>query len=201
MLLGGDGCVDSLGVELEEVELFGGEDGDGAVGGGAKLEDSLGAVVLEEVGAEDFGEGSRGVAAEGFHLPKAVLSGDEALGEDEIVEGGGADVGDALGVALHGDGSGESGDGDGAVELREIVAHDVVGPGACGVEEDDEEQEERGEAEADDFGEDGGLDGLVVRLGHGGEDLGGEQLGGVAEGAVLERGVFGRVGCHMLGAV
>ena len=157
--------------------------------------------MLEEVGAEDFGEGSGGVSAEGFHLPEAVLSGDEALGEDEVVKGGGAEVRDSLSVALDSDGGREPGDGDGAVELGEVVAHGVVGPGAGGVEEDDEEQEERGEAEADDFGEDGGLDGLVGRLGHGGEDLAGEELGGVAQGAVLVRGVFGRVGRHRLGAV
>ena len=35
---------------------------------------------------------------------QAVLGGDEALGEDEVVEGGGADVRDALRVALDGDG-------------------------------------------------------------------------------------------------
>ena len=60
-----------------------------------------------------------GVAAEGLHLPEAVLRGDVALGDDEVVERGGLDVGDAVGVALDGDGSGEAGDGDGAVELRE----------------------------------------------------------------------------------
>ena len=59
------------------------------------------------------------MAAEGVHLPEAILRGDEALGEDEVVERGGADVGDAVVVAKDGDGSGEAGDGDGAVELGE----------------------------------------------------------------------------------
>ena len=84
--LDGDGGVDAGGVALEEVELVGWEGGDGAVGGGADLEGALEAVVGEEAGAEDFGEGAGGVAAEGVHLPEAILCGDEALGEDEVVE-------------------------------------------------------------------------------------------------------------------
>ena len=40
----------------------------------------------DEGGAEDLGELAGGVAAEGVHLEEAVLSGDEALGEDEVVE-------------------------------------------------------------------------------------------------------------------
>jgi hypothetical protein len=75
-----DGGVDAGGVAFEEVELIGGEGGDGAVGGGAEEEGALEAVVGEETGAEDFGEGAGGVAAEGVHLPEAVLRGDEALG-------------------------------------------------------------------------------------------------------------------------
>ncbi len=59
----------------------------------------------EECGAEDLGEVAGGVAAEGVHLPEAVLRGDEALGDEEVVERGGADVGDAVGVALDGDGA------------------------------------------------------------------------------------------------
>ena len=101
-----DGGVDSGGVTLEEVELVGGEGGEGAVGGGSDEEGALEAVVGEEAGAEDLGEGAGGVAAEGVHLPEAILRGDEALGEEEVVERGGAEVGDAVGVTLDGDGSG-----------------------------------------------------------------------------------------------
>jgi hypothetical protein len=43
-------------------------------------------------------------------------------------------VGNALVVALDGDRSGEAGDGDGAVDLRERVAHGLMDPMA-GVEE------------------------------------------------------------------
>jgi hypothetical protein len=125
-VLDGDGGVDAGGVALEEVELVGWKGGDGAVGGGADLESTLEPVVGEEAGAEDLGECACGVAAEGVHLPEAVLCGDEALGEDEVVERGGADVGDAVGVALDGDGGGEAWDGDGAVKLGERVAHGLA---------------------------------------------------------------------------
>jgi len=80
-----DGGVDAGGVALEEVELIGGEGRDGAVGGVADEEGALEAVVSEEAGAEDLGESARGMATEGVHLPEAVLCGDEALGEEEIV--------------------------------------------------------------------------------------------------------------------
>ena len=114
--MGGDEGVDAAGVGLELVELVGGEDGGGAVGGGAELEDALLAVVLDEGGAEDFGEGTGAVAAEGVHLEEAVGGGDVALGEEEVVEVGGVDGGDVLRVAGDGDGRGEAGDGEVAVE-------------------------------------------------------------------------------------
>ncbi len=65
------------------------------------------------------------MAAEKVHLPEAVLRGDVALGEDEVFERGGVDVGDAVGVALDGDGGGEAVDGESAVELGEVRLHDV----------------------------------------------------------------------------
>jgi hypothetical protein len=49
------------------------------------------------------------MAAEGVHLPEAVLCGDEALGKDEVVERGGTDVRNAVVVALDGDWGGEAG--------------------------------------------------------------------------------------------
>jgi hypothetical protein len=79
------GGVDAGGIAFEEVELIGGEGGDGAVGGGSDKEGALEAVVSEEAGTKDLGEGTRGVAAKGVHLPEAVLRGDEALSEEEIV--------------------------------------------------------------------------------------------------------------------
>ncbi len=123
------------------------------------------------------------MAAEGVHLPEAVLCGDEALGEEEVVERGGADVGDAVGVALDGDGSGEAGDGDSTIELGEGVAHGLAEPVACGDEADDGEQDDEGDEDDGDAAEDAaafGLEGLLLwseRLV--GDDFGGREVGEV----------------------
>jgi hypothetical protein len=85
-LLEGDGGVDPGGVLLEDVELVGRKGGDGAVSGDAKLESALETVVGEKDRAKDLGEGAGSVAAERVHLPEAVLRGDEALSEEEVVE-------------------------------------------------------------------------------------------------------------------
>jgi hypothetical protein len=157
--------VDAGGVALEEMELIGGESGDGAVGGGSDEEGALEAVVSEEAGAEDFGEGAGGVAAEGVHLPEPILRGDEALGEDEVVERGGADVGDAVGVALDDDGSGEPGDGDGTVQLGEGVAHGLAEPVAGGDKADDGDENDEGGEDDGDAAEDAssfGLEGCLL---------------------------------------
>ena len=116
--LGGDGGVHSARVDLQPVALIGGQDSDGAVGGGAQLEGALQAVVLQHGAAKDGGELAGGVAAQQIHLPQAVLGGDEALGKDKVVHGGGADVGHAAGVAFHRDRRGE--------------AVDVSEPSSCG---------------------------------------------------------------------
>jgi hypothetical protein len=152
--LDGDGGVDAGGVPFEDVKLVGWEGGDGAVGGDAKLESALEAVVDEEAGAEDLGESAGCVTAEGVHLPEAILCGDEALGEEEVVERGGADVGDAVDVALDGDGSGEARDVNGTVELGEGVVHGLTEPvagcdEACDRDEDDERGEDDEEAAED----------------------------------------------------
>jgi hypothetical protein len=155
-----DGGVDAGGVAFEEVELIGREGGDGAVGGGSDEEGALEAVVCEEAGAKDFGEGAGGVAAEGVHLPEAVLRGDKALGEEEVVERGGADVGDAVGITLNGDGSGEAGEGDGAVELGKGVAHGLAEPVACGDEADDRDEDDEGGQDEGDAAEEAAALGL-----------------------------------------
>ena len=155
-----DGGVDTGGVLLEEVEFVGREGGEGAVGGDAELEGALEAVVDEEAGAKDLGESAGGMAAESVHLPEAILRGDEALGEDEVVERGCAEMGDAVSVALDGDGAGETGDGEGAVELRQRVAHGLTEP-VAGHEgaDDNDEDDERGEGD-DDAAEDAATCGL-----------------------------------------
>lgn len=140
--LEGDGGVDATGVELDVVELLGGEGGDGAVGGGAELEDALDPVVLKEFVAEDFGEFAGGVAAEEVHLEETILRSDEALSKDEVVEGGGADVGNAVGVALDGYGSREAWEGERAVDLREFRGEQMTDVASRGKESGDAEDQE-----------------------------------------------------------
>ena len=200
--MGVDVGVDAVGVGLELVELVGGEDGDGAVGGGAELEDALLAIVLDHGGADDLGEGAGAVTAEGIHLEEAVGGGDVALGEEQVVEVGRVDGGDTLGVAGDGDGGGEAGDGDGAVEealVGEEVGAQVVaeddggdGEGEGGQEEQDAEGDEDA---AQGAGADGRLQAWRGVLRERGLGAGGG--GAVAEGRRVV-GVLGRGGIHRL---
>jgi hypothetical protein len=177
--LGFHGGVDAASVEFEPAHLVGWEDGDGAVNGGSDLEGALQTVVGDHAGAENFGHIAGDVAAKGVHLPKTVLGGDVALGDDEVVERGGADVGNALGVALNGDRSREAGDRKGAVELGKRVVHGLAGPMASGEEGDDREEDKKWDEDGDCFEEEGsatargGVDELFV------------------DGAVEESGWFG----------
>ena len=103
------------------------------------------------------------MAAEDVHLPEAVLRGDKALGEDEVVERGGADVGDAVGVALDGDGAERPGMAR-CRRVEEGIAHGLAEPMPGGDEADDgEEDDEHGEND-DDVAEDAAAVGLEGRL-------------------------------------
>jgi hypothetical protein len=77
-----DGGIDTCCVAFELVKLVGWERGEGAVSRVAEFEGALEAVVGEKRWTEDLSEGSCSVAAEGIHLPEAVLGGDEALREE-----------------------------------------------------------------------------------------------------------------------
>jgi len=149
--LGGDGGVHAARVDLQPVALIGGQDGDGAVGGGAQLEDALQAVVLQHGAAKDGGELARCVAAQQIHLPKAVLGGDVALREDQVVHRVGVDVRHAASVAGHRYRRGEAMDGERAIKLRKVLAHriaDKVTPGEdCGRGECGDKREEQTEDE------------------------------------------------------
>jgi hypothetical protein len=142
--------VDAVGVCLELVKLVRRKEGGGAVSGGPELKVALLAVVRNEGGAEEFGELAGTVTAEGVHLKEAVGSCDVALGEEEVVEVGGVDAGDAMGVAGDGDRGGEAGDGEVAVELgeggSEVVAE--VDGGGDGGDDEEQEQHGRGDEEA-----------------------------------------------------
>jgi hypothetical protein len=114
-----DEGVDAAGVGVVLVALVSGHGDDGCVGRVAQLQDALLAVVVDERRAEQFGEVAGAGAAEGVHLPEAVLRGDVALGEEQVVECGGVDGRDALRVAGDGDRRGKPGDVDRAIELRQ----------------------------------------------------------------------------------
>jgi hypothetical protein len=58
------------------------------------------------------------MAAKQVHLEETILGGNKSLGEDEVVEGCGTDVGRAVDIPLNGDGSGEPGNGQSTVDLR-----------------------------------------------------------------------------------
>jgi hypothetical protein len=132
--LDGDGGVDSAGVDLEVVKLLFGDSRDGPVGGGPQLKSSLDTVMLEKGGPENLGQLTGGVPAERVHLKEAVLGGDEALGEDEVVERGGTDVGDPVGIALDCDRSGDAGYAEFAIDLRERCSQEMVNVAARGEE-------------------------------------------------------------------
>jgi len=101
--------IDAAGVVVEAAAIVRGYSAVEALSGEADLEDALRFVVLYERGAHDFGEIAVRAAARGVHLPEAVLSGDEALRDEEIVFGGGFDMRNTVSVAADCHGRGEAG--------------------------------------------------------------------------------------------
>jgi hypothetical protein len=99
--------IDAAGVVVESSAVVGGLMVVDSLGSEPNLEDALGFVVLDEGRAHDFSQLAIGAAARGVHLPEAVLRGDVALGDKEVVQRGGVDVGHAVGVAANCYGSGE----------------------------------------------------------------------------------------------
>ena len=91
--------IDAARVVVEAAAIAGGQIAVEALGGEANLEHALRFVVPDERGAHDFSELAVGAAARAVHLPQAILSGDVALSDKEIVESGGVDVWHAVMVA------------------------------------------------------------------------------------------------------
>jgi len=138
----GDEGVDAVGIGFELVELVGSKDSNCPVGCGTELEGALTAVVFEERWAEDLGEVTGGMAAEGVHLPEAVLRGDVTLREEKVVEVGGADGGNTLWIACDRHGRSETRDVDVAVKLWERGVHRSAECGRCGDDRDEQQQGE-----------------------------------------------------------
>ena len=144
--VGLDVGVHAAGVGIELRAIAGGEGAGQALGGEAQLEDALLAVEAQEVPAQDLGEFAGGEAAGGVHLPQAVLSGDVALGEEQVGKGSRGDVGDAVGVADDRDPVVQAGEVDGAIELGQGTAGGGVKPSDGGQDSQQEQQEDDGDA-------------------------------------------------------
>jgi hypothetical protein len=131
------------------VKLFFGNGRDGTVSGGAKLQNSLDAVVFEERGTKDLGELTGGMPSEEVHLEETVLSGNEALREDEVIKRGGADMRNAVDITLDGDGSRKALDDERAIRLRkrsdEHMANVAAGGEECGEADDKQDRDSDGE--------------------------------------------------------
>ena len=98
----------------------------GVVERAAELEQPRDAVVMERLLPKHLAQPPLARPPVHFHLPETVLGLDEALGEEEVVEVGGVDVGHPPGVAQHFDFALESGDLDAAVDLRQLRLCQVV---------------------------------------------------------------------------
>ena len=86
------------------------------------------AVALDVVGPEDFGQLAGPGPAPDLDLVKTVLRGHETLGEEQIVDGFGVDVGDAPLVAKHFDGLFEPGKLQRAFNLSQTLAGFLFDP-------------------------------------------------------------------------
>ena len=103
---------------------------DRVLGEVTESKDALLPVVREGGRAEDFAKFTGRVTAAEVHLPEAILGGDIALREEEVVEIVSTDVRDSLLVADDLDGRAKSGDRNGAVQLRESCTSSAEEPEA-----------------------------------------------------------------------
>lgn len=117
LLLLGDVGVHATRIDFEIVLVGVAEVLDGVLGKVTESKDALLTVVGESRGAKDFAEFTRSITAAEVHLPKAVLSGDIALGKEEVVEVVSTDVRNSLLIADDLHWGAESGDRNGAIEL------------------------------------------------------------------------------------
>lgn len=149
LLLDRNGGVDSAGIDLEIVKLFFWDGGYGAVCSGAKLKIALNAIVLNKRRPQNFGKLAGGMASKKVHLEESILRGDEALGEDEIIEGCCPDMGHTVHIPLNGDRGGESLHGESTIDLwkrcLENVLHVAAGGEKGGQTEDEQDRDSDGE--------------------------------------------------------
>src|SRR5438105_4768826 len=96
--------------------------------GRSHAQDSLLTIELDVCLAENLGEFTRSRTPNDVHLPQTVLSGHITLREEEVVEIGGFDGGNAVSVADGRHWSGDSGDTQFAVELGQGRTRHPVEP-------------------------------------------------------------------------
>jgi hypothetical protein len=87
--------------------------------------------------------------SEEVHLEETVLSGDEALREDEVIKRGGADMRNAVDITLDCNGSRKTLDDERAIRLRkrsdEHMANVAAGGEECGEADDKQDRDSDGE--------------------------------------------------------
>ena len=105
-----------------------------------QAEDTLLAVHLDQAFTQNLRQFSGCGAAHGIHLPEAVLGGDVSLGEEQVLQRGGFDGGDAVAVADHAHFCRDSRHRDPTFQLRQRGAGDEVQPRSSG---QDRQQEQR----------------------------------------------------------
>jgi hypothetical protein len=97
-----------------------------ALGNVTELENPLSLVVRNEVAAEDLRKFSTCISPEHIHLPKAVLSRDVALRQEEIILARRLDVGNSVAIPTHCDWGGQAGNLEVSIDCREGGGHGVV---------------------------------------------------------------------------
>ena len=123
-----DERIDAACVRLELAPLIRRKGCCGTVGRCAQLQITLHLVVQDESGAEDLGELSGRMTAQRVHLPQAILRGDVALREEQILHGGGVNGRNALRIARDGDRRMQAVDGERAVDGGQHSAHHMPRP-------------------------------------------------------------------------
>jgi ribosomal protein L30E len=116
------------GVGVHELAHLGVEFAGGVLGDLGKAQRAVFDVQAQHALAEDFRELAHGQASVQVHLKQAVLSGDVALGEEQVVERLGAQVRHSVLVAPNLDARVESRNANRAIELGKRLAGAPVEP-------------------------------------------------------------------------
>ncbi len=126
--LRGNGRVHACGVALKQMKLVRRKSRESTVRSGPDLQSALGTIVRNERCTENLRKISSSMAAQRIHLPQPILRGHVALGHHEVVERTRPKMWNPMCIALHRNRSGEAGDRDRAVQLRQGIVQRLPGP-------------------------------------------------------------------------